>query len=80
MSAETIRELLHQEPFERFRIVTSSGESYIIRNPELVAMMKSRLFIALPDGDRWSFVNYLHISAVDAIRNGRPAIRRKRRR
>jgi hypothetical protein len=84
MSVETIRELLDRDPFEPFRIVTSSGESYVIRNPHLVAMMKSRLFVAMADGDRWTFVNYLHITAVDAIgnghrRNGRPPRRRKRR-
>ena len=80
MSIQTIRELLDREPFEPFKIVTSSGESYPVSNPHLVAMMKSRLFIALPDGDRWTFVNYLHITAVDALTNGHRASPRRRKR
>jgi len=82
MSVESIREMLDRQPFEPFRIVTSSGESYVIRNPNLVALMKSRLFIALPDGERWTFLNYLHVTAVEAVRNGprrNGAPRRKRR-
>jgi hypothetical protein len=83
MSAQdTIRELLHREPFEPFRVVTSSGESYVVRNPDLVALMKSRLFMAFPTDDRWTMVLYLHITAVEAV-NGRarhgPTRRRRAR-
>jgi hypothetical protein len=80
MSVGTIRELLEREPFEPFKIVTSSGDSYPVRNPHLVAMMKSRVFVALPGGDRWTFVNYLHITAVDALTNGHSAGPRRRKR
>ena len=57
MSRESIVELLDRDLFEPFRIVTSSGESYAVRNPNLVPLMKSRLFVALPDGERWTFLN-----------------------
>lgn len=75
-----IREGLHRDPFEPFRVVTSSGDSYAVRNPHLVAMMDHRLFIALPKG-RWTFVPYLHISSIESLAagNGGRATRRKRR-
>lgn len=79
MSArETITERLSREPFEPFRIVTSSGESYTVRNPHVVALMKSQIFIAQPNSDRSTYVLYLHVSDVETLGNGHT--RRKRQR
>ncbi len=66
MGAEELKELLAGEPFEPFRVITSSGKSYEVRDPQSVALMKSRIFIALPT-DRWAFVPFLHISSVEPI-------------
>ena len=72
MSAQhTIREFLHREPFEPFRVVSSSGESYTIRNPDLVALLRSEVFIAAPNSDRRTFVPLLHVAAVETLGNGR---------
>jgi hypothetical protein len=80
VSAEaTIRGLLHRDPFEPFRVVTSSGESYRVGNPDLVALMRSQIFIARPNSDRRAYVPFLHVTAVETISNG-PVRRRKRRR
>ena len=79
MSRETIVEMLSRDTFEPFRIVTSSGDSYPVRNPNTVALMKSRLFVAL-DGERWTFLNYLHITAVESLRNGNGDSPRRRKR
>jgi hypothetical protein len=72
----SIRDMLRREPFRPFRVVTSSGESYTIRNPKLVVPMQSSVFIALPD-DCWTVILYLHVTALETISNGHP--RRKRR-
>lgn len=74
---DIIRDLLDRDPFEPFRILTSGGESFTIRDPHAIALLKSEVFIAHPDSDRWTFVPRLHVAAVDKLRNGRP--RRKRR-
>lgn len=71
MTADTIQEMLEQEPFEPFRVCLSNGESYTVQNPHMVALMKSRVFIALPDSERWTFVSYLHIAALETLSNGR---------
>ena len=78
MSANEIREILSREPFEPFRIRLSSGTAYEIHDPQSVALMKSRLFIAFPRSNRWTFISFLHIAAIEAVQNGR-APRRHRR-
>ncbi len=80
MAADSIVQMLEREPFEPFRICLSSGESYEVRNPHMVAIMKSKLFLALPDSERSTFVSYLHIAAVETISNGRARGKRRRRR
>ena len=71
MTANAIVELLEREPFEPFRICLSSGESYDVPNPHLVALQRTRVFIAMPNSDRQALVSYLHISALETISNGR---------
>lgn len=81
MTADTIQEMLHREPFEPFRVATSTGESYVVRNPDLVALLRSEVFIAHPNSDRRTFVPLRNVSAVETIRNGRASgARRKGRR
>jgi hypothetical protein len=83
MIANTIREMLHRDPFEPFRVVTSSGEAHVVHNPDLVALLKSEVFIAQPNSDRRIFLPLLHVSAVETIgrqpRNGSRRPRKRRR-
>jgi hypothetical protein len=67
MNAEVFRDLLKRHPFESFRIRLSSGDAYDVRNPDLVVIMKSRLFIAFPGEDRYVLCSFLHIAAVDNL-------------
>jgi len=70
MVAKELQELLDQDPFEPFRIRLSSGDVYEIRDPALTVAMRSRLFIAFPRTDRWTFIPFLHIAAVEKLGNG----------
>jgi hypothetical protein len=79
MIAETIVDMLDREPFEPFRVVTASGESYIIRNPHVVALLKSEVFIAHPNSDQRSFVALDNITAVETLTDGRAARPRRKR-
>lgn len=81
MSApDTIRELLTRDPFAPFRILTSGGESFVVRDPQTVALMRSQLFIAQPNSDRSTYVPYLHVAAIETIHNGNGRARRRKRR
>src|SRR5438045_1876649 len=79
MTSDAIIEMLEREPFEPFRICLGSEESHEIRNPHTVALMKSKVFVALPDAERSTFVSYLHIAALETIGNGHPKGRKRRR-
>ena len=75
MTLDTIPELLSRRPFEPFRVVTSSGQSYEVRHPEMVLRMRNGLYIGLGGhgtvADRAAFVSLLHISSVETPLNGR---------
>jgi len=84
MIAETIREKLAQQPFVPFVVRASSGHGYKVSNPDLIVLMKTKVFIAEPRSDRAATVSYLHITAIEELanghRNGSRAPRGKRRR
>ena len=80
MKADEIHDLLRREPFEPFRFRLTSGDAYDVRDPNAVALGRSRVFIFFTDRDGWTIFNYVHIAALEAITNGhtRGTPRRKR--
>lgn len=82
MIAKSIRERLDREPFEPFVIRASSGQSVRVDSRELAVLMKSEIFVAAPNSDRWAQIPYLHVASLESAANGhtpRPP-RGKRRR
>lgn len=77
--AENIREYLNREPFQPFRLVTTSGKEYEVKNQNSAALLRSEVFVVLPDGDQWAHVPFLHIASIETIRNGRGPQRGRRR-
>jgi len=78
MTSDTFREILHRAPFEPFRVVMSSGESYNVMNPEMAFVTARSLILALPepsraDGERSAFCSYLHIAHVETLKPSRAA-------
>ena len=71
MIRNDIRELLAREPFAPLRLILSSGKNYDVINPQATVLLKSEIFIAFPDGERWSLVPLLHIASVERLANGR---------
>lgn len=65
-----IRELLDREPFLPFRLIMSSRKSYDVIRPNLAMLLKSEVFVAFPDGERFAHVPYLHISSIETLSNG----------
>ena len=70
MIAETLKEKLSQQPFEPFVIRASSGQGYKVASPDLVVMMKTKVFVAEPRSDRAATVSYLHIAAIEELADG----------
>lgn len=64
MIATSIRERLRREPFAPFIIRSSSGEAVRVASPDLAVLMKSEIFVAAPNSDRWAQLPYLHIAGI----------------
>jgi L-ascorbate metabolism protein UlaG (beta-lactamase superfamily) len=78
MIRDNIRELLDRDPFVPFRLVLSSGKHYDVVDPHSAALLKSEVFVVLPDGERSSLIPLLHVTSVETRPDGR-ARRRTRR-
>jgi hypothetical protein len=78
MTADTFREILRRAPFEPFRVVMSSGESYNVMHPEMALVSARALVLAIPEpghpeGERLVFCSYLHIAHVETLKPSRAA-------
>jgi hypothetical protein len=78
MTAESFREILRREPFELFRVVMSSGESYNVMHPEMALVSARSLVLAIPDpsraeGERFAFCSYLHVAHIEILKPSRAA-------
>jgi hypothetical protein len=72
MTVQDFRELLTAKPFEPFRIVMSSGESYEVRHPELAVLMRTKVLVFLdPDengiADQFRMCSLLHVAVVEPV-------------
>ena len=81
MIALDIRERLQREPFEPFVIRASSGQGVRVASPTLAVLMKSAVFVAEPNSDRWAHLPYLHIAGLESAgdRGGRGPSKRTKR-
>ena len=66
MISTAIREQLRREPFTPFVIRASSGQGVRVASPELAVLMKSEVFVAEPNSDRFTILPYLHIAGVES--------------
>ena len=72
MTVQTFRDMLNRRPFQPVRIVTSSGEAYEIRHPEMAFLTRTDIMIgtgAEEDGIPAEFriVSLLHVTAIEPI-------------
>ncbi len=63
---QELRDLLDKEPFEPFRIVTSSGDKYDVENPHNVAFGESRIGLFPPHTNRWIVIRLNQITAFES--------------
>lgn len=67
MSRNAITETLHSTPFRPFRIRVSGGPNYAVHDRHMVALTRSRAFIVMPDLEKWTFVPYAGVEAVEDL-------------
>ena len=66
MRPDHIRELVERGPFVPFRIQLSSGDHIDITRSHSVAVMRTEIFVVLPD-DRWKFIPLRQIASVETL-------------
>jgi hypothetical protein len=83
MTLQDFKSLMEARPFEPFRIVMSSGESYEVRHPEMAKLLRTKLLVFLdPDkegiADKFRMCSLLHVTVVEPIAAGEKRPRRKK--
>jgi hypothetical protein len=73
MTVQTFRQLLTQRPFQPFRLVMSSGQSYEVRHPENAFLTRSDILVGVDDADDgvpadFRICSLLHVSAIEPLR------------
>ena len=64
MNTETIREWLSRKPFEPFLLSLSNGETWPIKHPENVIVLKTRLILGYPETDSIVHIALIHINSI----------------
>lgn len=72
MTLQTFRELLAARPFQPFRLVMSSGETYEVRHPEMALLTRTNILIGVgqtEEGvpDQFRICSLLHVSSIEPI-------------
>jgi hypothetical protein len=69
VSADGIKEALHQTPFRPFVIRMTSGKEYTVEHPDFIAATKSyrRVFVATNEADRMDILDMLMIESLHYI-------------
>ncbi len=73
MTVQTFRNLLTARPFEPFRVVMSSGQSYEVRHPEMAFVTKTDLLVGIDIEDdgvpaEFKICSLLHVTAVEPLK------------
>ena len=64
---DQLKEYLDREPFQPFRIVTSSGIAYEVQSPHAVALAESYLFYCFPHSDRSAHILLNQVVALETL-------------
>ena len=67
MNTETMQSLLKRQPFQPFEVRMSNGDSFTVKHPEMVFLLRSSLIFGSPESDDFIFCSLLHIVDIKAI-------------
>ena len=69
MRPEDVREHLHQQPFEPFRIYMSDGATFDVDHPEMCMVGRSTIYVGVPDPKkRWMVIRLAHCALIHITR------------
>jgi hypothetical protein len=72
MTLQTFRDLLGRRPFQAFRLVMSSGQSYDVRHPEMAFLSRTSIYVGIDQADDgvpadFKICSLLHVTAVEPL-------------
>ena len=67
MNADAIREMLNRRPFEPFEVTMSSGERHIVKHPEFLMLLQSKVAIGDLLSDRLIVLSLRHITELRPV-------------
>ena len=82
MRHHELYEALHQQPFEPFRILLTTGETHVIRHPDFAWLTRTSVLIGRSSEkddipDRTSRYDLLHVVGLEPINGAKRDGRRK---
>ena len=71
MTLQTFRELLSRRPFQPFRLVTSSGETYDVWHPEMAMLTRTSLLVGTDVADgvpaEFKICSLLRVATIEPL-------------
>jgi hypothetical protein len=68
MHADTLKEVLHAQPFQPFTIHTVSGESYLVDHPDFASLSRGGRTISInPPGGEGERIRILDTSLIERL-------------
>lgn len=72
MTLQTFRGLMAQRPFQPFRLVMSSGQTYEVRHQEMALLTRTSILVGTDIADdgipaEFKICSLLHVTAVESI-------------
>lgn len=72
MTVQTFRDLLAKQPFQPFRVVMSSGQSYEVRHPEMAFVTRTDLLVGTDIADdgvpaEFKICSLLHCTTIEPL-------------
>ena len=68
MTLQTVRDLLARRPFQPFRLVMSSGQTYEVRHPEMAMLTRTSILVGIDVEDgvpaEFKIGSLLHVTAI----------------
>jgi hypothetical protein len=65
---DSIRDLQRRKPFEPFRIVTVSGDKYLVEASDNLAIGESQIFYCYPHSDKLAYIRISQLVAIEQFR------------
>jgi hypothetical protein len=64
---EEINEHMRREPYVPFRITLTSGQSYDVSNPSVIAMRESLMHIFFPRSNRYASLRMNQTASIELL-------------